>query len=174
MEVRAQAPRSSQAAAESKDLIASAAGNIGNGVSEVNNTGAALAQIISRMSGISGRASRAGLSRSRGSQELEGLSQPLGRLGGTARGNSSAVKTPYPPLLACASRQSGSALRLRPSACRRTCGKRPGTPWPRLPDGLGGPRRGRDWSAQRCARHRPAVSGPGAGTTKKGRSAAPS
>ncbi|MBT8152530.1 HAMP domain-containing protein [Epibacterium ulvae] len=82
-EVRALAMRTSHAAAEIKTLITDATAHIENGVSEVNNTGAVLQDIIARMSEISTRVSASAegfVSDSTALQELSGRINELGAL----------------------------------------------------------------------------------------------
>lgn len=90
-EVQALAQRSSSAATEIKALISSTTQHIAIGVSEVNNTGAVLRQIITRMSEISTHVSSAATGFSHDSQQLEGLTQQLGQLGATTRDNTALV-----------------------------------------------------------------------------------
>lgn len=91
-EVRALAQRSSHAATEIKDLINSTTGHIEKGVSEVNNTGEVLTQIITRMGDISGhvRSSTAGFTED--TQELASLSERLNLLGAKTQENTTVVQ----------------------------------------------------------------------------------
>ncbi len=90
-EVRSLAQRSSDAATEIKELITRATNHIENGVSEVNNTGEVLNQIIGRMGEISERVAGSAQGFSRDSEQLQNLAQNLNELGVTTNENTEIV-----------------------------------------------------------------------------------
>lgn len=86
-EVRALAQRTSSAATEVKGLITKSTSHIQNGVTEVNNTGAALTQVIDSLEEISARIETSAAGFGQDSQRLGAISDQLSALGHTTSDN---------------------------------------------------------------------------------------
>ncbi|MCG7626664.1 methyl-accepting chemotaxis protein [Epibacterium sp. MM17-32] len=86
-EVRALAQRTSTAATEVKGLINTATGHIQNGVTEVNNTGDALTQVIASLEQISSRIQASADGFGNDSKRLRTISDQLSALGHTTSDN---------------------------------------------------------------------------------------
>lgn len=86
-EVRALAQRTSSAATEVKGLITKSTSHIQNGVTEVNNTGAALTQVIDSLEEISARIETSAAGFGQDSQRLGAISDQLNALGHTTSDN---------------------------------------------------------------------------------------
>ncbi len=86
-EVRALAQRTSAAATEVKGLITNATGHIQKGVTEVNNTGVALTQVVASLEEISSRIEASAAGFGNDSARLESISDQLSALGRTTSDN---------------------------------------------------------------------------------------